>query len=103
MNYGIKLAATAAMLGICAGAYAGDADAGRSKSATCAACHGPTGTSTNPLWPNLAGQKEAYLAKQIQAFRDGGRSDPSMTAMVAALSDEDVADLAAFFAAQSCE
>jgi cytochrome c553 len=84
-------------------AFAGDAAAGKAKAAMCAACHGPTGVSVNPLWPSLAGQQEAYLAKQITAFRDGTRSDPLMAPMVAALSVGDIADLAAFYAAQSCK
>ena len=84
-------------------AAAGDAEAGKAKAATCAACHGPTGISGNPLWPNLAGQKEAYLVKQIKAFKDGDRTDPTMAPMVAALSDTDIDDLAAFFAGQSCK
>lgn len=79
---------------------AGDVAAGKAKSAICAGCHGPAGHSVNPLWPNLAGQKEQYLAKQIKAFRDGTRQDPMMAPMVAALSDDDIANLAAYFAAQ---
>jgi cytochrome c553 len=81
-------------------AMAGDAAAGKAKSAVCASCHGPAGVSANPLWPNLAGQKEQYLAKQIKAFRDGDRKDPMMSPMAAALSDDDVANLAAYYAAQ---
>ena len=81
-------------------AMAGDAAAGKAKSAICAACHGPTGHSMNPMWPNLAGQKEQYLAKQIKAFRDGTRKDPTMAPMVAGLSDDDIANLAAYFSAQ---
>ena len=81
-------------------AMAGDAAAGKAKSVVCAACHGATGHSMNPLWPNLAGQKEQYLAKQIKAFRDGTRKDPTMAPMVMALTDDDIANLAAYFAAQ---
>ena len=81
-------------------AMAADVAAGKAKSALCAACHGATGHSINLLWPNLAGQKEMYLAKQIKAFRDGVRTDPMMAPMVAALSDDDIANLAAYFAAQ---
>ena len=81
-------------------ASAGDAAAGKAKSAVCASCHGATGVSMNPMWPNLAGQKEQYLAKQIKAFRDGDRKDPMMAPMVAALSDDDIANLAAYYAAQ---
>ena len=81
-------------------AIAGDAAAGKAKSAICASCHGAAGISANPMWPNLAGQKEQYLAKQIKAFRDGDRKDPMMAPMVAALSDDDIANLAAYYAAQ---
>lgn len=79
-------------------AQAADVEAGKAKSALCAACHGPAGISNNPLWPNLAGQKEAYLVKQIKAFKNGERKDPSMAPMVATLSDEDIANLAAYYA-----
>lgn len=76
---------------------AGDAAAGKAKAATCAGCHGANGVSANPLWPNLAGQKDAYLIKQIKAFRDGTRSDPMMTPMAKPLSDADIDNLAAYF------
>ena len=79
---------------------AGDPAAGQAKSGTCAACHGPTGTSPNELWPNLAGQKPGYLVKQMKAFRDGTRSDPMMTPMAKPLSDADIDNLAAFFGSQ---
>ncbi len=89
-----------ALLSASSSVMAADAAAGKAKSAICASCHGPTGNSSNPLWPNLAGQKEQYLAKQIKAFRDGTRKDPMMAPMVAALSDDDIANLAAYYAAQ---
>lgn len=85
---------------VSASTLAADIEAGKAKSATCVACHGPAGISTNPLWPNLAGQHEQYLAKQIKAFRDGTRTDPLMAPMVAALTDADIANLAAYYAAQ---
>ena len=78
-------------------AYAGDAEAGKAKSALCAACHGPEGVSPNDLWPNLAGQKPGYLIKQLKMFKDGSRKDPMMSPMAAPLSDEDVDNLAAYF------
>ena len=78
-------------------AFAGDVAAGKAKSALCASCHGPAGISLSPLWPNLAGQKEQYLIKQITAFRDGTRQDAMMAPMVAALSDTDIENLAAYF------
>jgi cytochrome c553 len=76
---------------------AGDAAAGKAKSATCAACHGADGISGNDIWPNLAGQKEGYLVAQLKAFRAGERSNPMMSPMAAPLSDADIADLAAYF------
>ncbi|TDR17542.1 c-type cytochrome [Marinicella litoralis] len=79
-------------------AMAGDVAAGKAKSAVCAACHGADGISPTPIWPNLAGQKEAYLVKQIKAFKSGERKDPSMAPMVAGLSDADIENLAAYYA-----
>ena len=79
----------------------GSAEAGAAKAAVCAACHGQNGISGNPLWPNLAGQQQAYLAKQIKAFRDEERVDVSMQPFVANLTDQDIEDLAAHYAALS--
>jgi cbb3-type cytochrome c oxidase subunit III len=79
---------------------AGDASAGAQKSATCAACHGADGNSVNPQWPSLAGQNEAYLGKTLNAFKSGTRTDLLMSAQAAVLSEQDIADLAAYFAAQ---
>lgn len=64
---------------------------------TCIGCHGPQGISASPLWPNLAGQKEAYLMKQLTDFRSGARKDPLMNPLAAALSDQDIAALAKYF------
>lgn len=77
--------------------FAADAAAGKTKAATCGACHGMNGISPNDLWPNLAGQKEGYLVAQMKAFRDGQRNNPMMAPMAAALSDADIADLAAYY------
>ena len=76
---------------------AGDAAAGKAKSAVCAACHGQNGISGNDIWPNLAGQKKGYLVKQLKAFRDGTRNDPSMAPMVKPLSDTDIENLAEYY------
>ena len=76
---------------------AGDVDAGKSRSAACAGCHGAAGISSNPLWPNLAGQQQAYLVKQLKAFRDGARSDPMMSPMAMPLTDADIDNLAAYY------
>jgi len=78
-------------------AVAADAAAGKVKSVQCQACHGPEGISINPLWPNLAGQKDAYMIKQLKAFRDGSRKDPLMNGQAANLSDADIENLAAHF------
>lgn len=80
------------------GFAAGDAAAGKNKAGSCAGCHGANGISNNDLWPNLAGQKAGYLEKQMKAFRDGSRKDPMMEPMAKGLSDQDIADLAAFYA-----
>ncbi len=76
---------------------AADIAAGKAKSASCAGCHGANGISANPLWPNLAGQKAAYLVKQLKAFRDGTRQDPMMAPMARPLSDADIENLAAYY------
>jgi len=76
---------------------AGDAAAGKAKSSVCAGCHGAAGISANPLWPNLAGQKEGYIVKQLKAFRAGTRTDPMMSPMAKPLSDADIDNLAAHF------
>lgn len=76
----------------------GDPVSGKTKATLCAACHGQAGISVNPLWPSLAGQQELYLVNQIKAFRDGEREEITMQPFVQELSDQDVADLAAFYA-----
>jgi len=76
----------------------GDAAAGKAKAATCAACHGADGISKAPNYPNLKGQKAAYVEKQLKAFKSGTRKDPTMNAMAKPLSDADIANLAAYYA-----
>lgn len=76
-----------------------DAAAGAAKAAVCGACHGPTGNSANPEWPSLAGQGAAYLYAQMKAYKDGKRKNVLMQAQMAALSDQDMRDLAAHYAA----
>ena len=77
--------------------FAGDAAAGKAKSMTCAGCHGANGISNNPMWPNLAGQKQAYLASALQMYRNGGRKNAMMTPMAKNLTDADIANLAAYY------
>lgn len=86
---------------------AGDPEAGKEKSMTCAACHGQDGNAMVDIYPKIAGQHESYIAKQLHDFRQGaktggedGRYDPVMSAQAANLSDQDIADLAAFYSQQ---
>jgi cytochrome c553 len=79
----------------------GAADAGRTKSATCAACHGVDGNSVTPEWPSLAGQHPDYIVNQLQAYKNGERQDPGMVGFASTLSDQDMRDLAAFYSEQT--
>ena len=80
---------------------AGDAQAGKAKAAVCGACHGANGISASEAYPNLAGQQDAYLVKQLNAFKSGERSDPVMAPMAMGLSSQDMDDLAAYFSGLS--
>jgi len=80
---------------------AGSKEAGQAKSVTCVACHGVDGNSPNPEWPSLAGQHASYIEQQLRLFRAGERQNPLMSPMAMILSDEDIADLAAFFSSQT--
>ncbi len=81
-------------------AQAADIEAGKAKSVLCLACHGVDGNSANVIWPRLAGQHASYMVKQLKEFKAGKRLDPTMQAMVAPLTDEDMANLAAYFSSQ---
>jgi len=77
----------------------GDAAKGKELSASCAACHGADGNSTNPEWPKLAGQSEAYLIKQLTEYRSGKRKNAVMNGMAKGIkTDQDVLDIAAYYA-----
>lgn len=95
--------ATSAILASMGGVFAADADAGKAKSATCVGCHGANGISNVPTYPNLAGQKEDYLVSSMKAYKTGGRTDATMKSMMAPLSDEDIANLAAYYAGLPCQ
>ncbi|OEO24926.1 cytochrome C [Pseudomonas sp. J237] len=79
---------------------AGDATAGQSKAAVCGACHGPDGNSAAPNFPKLAGQGERYLLKQIHDIKEGRRTVLEMTGILDNMSEQDIADIAAYFASQ---
>ena len=78
-------------------AVTGDAEAGAQKAAVCGACHGMNGNSVNPEWPNLASQHSGYMAAQLQLFKDGVRTNMIMAPNAMLLSEQDMADLAAYF------
>jgi len=78
----------------------GDPVAGKEKSQTCAACHGVDGNSTTPMWPKLAGQHETYIVKQLIDFKSGARENAQMSPMAVPLTDQDIEDLAAYYASQ---
>ena len=80
---------------------AGDAAQGQAKAATCIGCHGVNGNSVVPSFPKLASQSEAYLLKQLRDFKSGARVDAMMAGMVAPLTDTDMANLSAYYAAQT--
>lgn len=96
-----RLAIAALLLGALGSAHAaGSASAGQGKAAVCAACHGMDGNSMMPMWPSLAGQHEQYISKQLVEFQSGARKDDTMSPMAMPLSEQDIADLAAWFASQ---
>lgn len=75
----------------------GSAEAGKAKSITCGACHGPDGNSVNPVWPSIAGQHPTYIVDQLQAFKNGARTEPLMSGQAMMLSDEDMRNLAVYY------
>lgn len=85
---------------VSAPAVAGDVAAGKQKSQTCAACHGPDGNSIAPDFPRLAGQYYDYLVHSIKAYQTGARKSPVMMPMVEKLTQRDVEDLAAYYSQQ---
>ncbi len=95
----LTLAISALMLiGAQSALASGDAAAGKAKSGMCAACHGAAGKATNAIWPNLAGQNEPYLLKQLKDMKSGARNNPMMKPILDSLSDADLANLAAYYA-----
>ncbi len=94
------IALLATSLGMPTGGHAADLEAGKAKALTvCAACHGANGVSVSDAIPNLAGQRGAYLSTQLKAWKDGTRKNPLMNAIGAQLSDDDIQNVAAHFAA----
>jgi cytochrome c553 len=101
-----RVALAAVLLGAASGSWAqttGDANAGRQKISMCVGCHGIEGykTAFPEVYnvPRLGGQHAAYIVKALQAYKSGARDHPSMKGIAATLSDKDMADLAAYYAA----
>jgi cytochrome c553 len=91
----------ALLLSFAPAAFAGDAAAGKDKSISCSACHAADGNSLAPTFPKLAGQNEKYLLKQLNDIKSGARPVPTMAGQLDNMSDEDMADIAAWYASQT--
>jgi cytochrome c553 len=87
-----------ACMTLCTPAWARDAEAGRLKAQACSVCHGPLGVSSAPDAPNLAGQPAIYVDAQLRAYRSGARRHEVMAVMARPLTDDDIANLATWFA-----
>jgi cytochrome c553 len=85
---------------LAAPSFAGDAAKGKAKSQSCAACHGADGNSAAPTFPKLAGQNEKYLLKQLKDIKSGARPVPTMAGQLDGMSEQDMADIAAYYAKQ---
>lgn len=101
MAKGKMLAVCAALTMVSPAMAGGDAEAGKGKSTPCAACHGTDGNSAAPTFPKIAGQHADYAAKQLADFKSGARVNALMAGQVAGLSEQDMADLGAYFATQT--
>ena len=78
----------------------GSLEAGKTKAVRCGACHGPDGNSVNPQWPSIAGQHAPYIVRQLEAFQNGERTNILMSSQAMTLTEQDMKDVAVFFAAQ---
>lgn len=92
------LLAIAAVAAFSTQVQAADIEAGKAKAATCAACHGANGISAIPTYPNLAGQKPAYIVQQLKAFKSGERNNAIMKPMATMLTEADMINVAAYYA-----
>lgn len=86
---------------VCAAGADGDPAAGRRKAVQCRTCHGIDGYASIPIAPHIGGESAGYLAAQLEAFRSGARVNEMMSVVAAALSDQDIADLASWYASQT--
>ena len=93
----LTIALFAAVLAVAPAFAEGNANAGKAKSTTCAACHGPDGNSTSSMFPKLAGQHPDYLLQALKSYKSGKRKNAIMNGQAANLSEADMADLAEYF------
>lgn len=98
IGFALSILAWAMLVGVQAQA-AGDLEIGRDKAKQCAVCHGIDGIGKRPDVPNIGGESDFYLAKQLKAFRSGERRHEQMSIIAEALSDQDIADVAAWYSA----
>ncbi len=92
LSFGIALALASAPL-----LASGNADNGKTKSATCVACHGADGNAVDPQYPRLAGQYNEYIQQALHEYKDGRRNNAIMKGFAGTLSDQDIEDIAAYF------
>lgn len=100
LNLQTVIATMALLAGLGTSASAQDIEAGRAKAQACAACHGADGNAVSGIFPNLAGQTWRYIYIQLKDYKEGRRSNPLMDPVAAALSRQDMIDIANYFAAQ---
>ncbi|MFQ6004903.1 MAG: c-type cytochrome [Woeseia sp.] len=99
--FGVAISALLFSLQVSAdGLVAGSFEAGKTKAVRCGACHGPDGNSVNPEWPSIAGQHAPYIVRQLKAFQNGERTNILMSSQAMTLTEQDMKDVAVFFAAQ---
>lgn len=100
---GVKVIAFTILCGMVApmvGLAKGSPEAGKEKAEVCKTCHGLDGRSVDPNYPNLGGQYESYLVKALSDYRSGNRRNVVMSSFAAQLSNQDIEDLAAWYASQ---
>jgi len=94
--FALLMSSQASAAGLVDGSY----EDGKTKAVRCGACHGPDGNSVNPQWPSIAGQHAPYIVRQLEAFQIGERTNILMTSQAMTMTEQDMKDVAVFFAAQ---
>ena len=101
MKYVLQIAVSLLLMVSLPALALGDAEAGKAKAAVCGACHGADGNSVVPNWPKIAGQHATYLERQVSLVKSGDRQIPEMAGIVINLTEQDIADIAAYYATQT--